>query len=607
MNRDELISHLEARLRDNPKSLIFAWLADLYLEENRIPEAIQSCTDGIRQHPYYVTGHFVLAKAYLANQEHENAEAALKNVLSHDREFLSAHLLLGDLMKTLGWENKAAVHYRDILSIDPAEDVARERLGALSEAQTWDFTAAEETAAARQSPEVPIEKQDEDAWVDDIREIFPDEIQASAPAVSPDDTGDVGEEPKRSLKETLQDLDNFLDEKFANPISETPEFFSITDNGDSPTDPESAVPGPDDGKITEEFLGNEIAIPPIREDADSPSSETEIRPPAPEPEEDSGEDLLADIGIPDPADGKDLITEQDFQDALDVLEQMGSDTGQDSTETRDQAITEEPPGSPPEQERTESDSFSEIRESPAPPEPPDTPDDAPPKNLVEPEFTEKPSENGLPSFDLGALDFGSDTIKPDAPAEDSGETEVLLPDTAPPEESEFKATPDADESIEISLPDESGSDHPVSASPPSAPPVSAEADIPEEPIPPASPEAEPPEAPPPVRSETKKAEPPPPPVPPGPAEPQEKQAASSEEKPVPAPAPEEPGEQGPAQPEPAAARRILTPTLGDIYAAQGKYDKAIEVYQELLGQNPGVTRYQEKIEELRQKMDEAGQ
>ena len=57
MDIGETIQRLEERLRENPKSLLFARLADLYLHQERIDEAIDLCLEGVQHHPSYVTGN----------------------------------------------------------------------------------------------------------------------------------------------------------------------------------------------------------------------------------------------------------------------------------------------------------------------------------------------------------------------------------------------------------------------------------------------------------------------------------------------------------------------------------------------------------------------
>ena len=77
----------------------------------------------------------------------------------------------------------------------------------------------------------------------------------------------------------------------------------------------------------------------------------------------------------------------------------------------------------------------------------------------------------------------------------------------------------------------------------------------------------------------------------------------------------------PAEPQPAARSneslrpppkaedkpelKIVTSTLGEIYAVQGQFDKAIQVYEALLEKNPNDQKYLDKIADLKKKLREA--
>ena len=86
---------------------------------------------------------------------------------------------------------------------------------------------------------------------------------------------------------------------------------------------------------------------------------------------------------------------------------------------------------------------------------------------------------------------------------------------------------------------------------------------------------------------------------------EEKTSESTQEKVPEKSVEEQPKEEESAEPESEAEKpRIVTPTLGEIYAAQGQYEKAIKVFQELLEQNPQEIKYQQKIDEMQQKLKE---
>jgi len=127
----EEIQRMETRLRDNPDSLFFARLADYYLKEERIDDALRVCEEGIKRHPSYVTGHLILGKCYLEKGEYDKAEKEFKRVLLFDPKHLAAHKYHGDLMQKIGWENTAEMSYRKIVQIDPLDEKAKEVLNEL--------------------------------------------------------------------------------------------------------------------------------------------------------------------------------------------------------------------------------------------------------------------------------------------------------------------------------------------------------------------------------------------------------------------------------------------------------------------------------------------
>lgn len=125
----EEIQRLENRLRRNPRSLMFARLADAYLRMGRVEDAKRLCEEGVREHPYYVTGHVMLGKCHLARGEHDAAEKQFKRALLLDPKYLAAHKYYGDLMKEIGWIKTFEMSYRKILQIDPLDQSARAMLG----------------------------------------------------------------------------------------------------------------------------------------------------------------------------------------------------------------------------------------------------------------------------------------------------------------------------------------------------------------------------------------------------------------------------------------------------------------------------------------------
>lgn len=115
------LESLQVLLQQNPNSLTFGRVAETLMQQGRLDEAIQLCEEGIRRHPYYVTGHMVLGKCYLQKKLFDQAEKEFKRVLLFDPQYLAAHKHYGDLMREIGWDNTCEMSYRKILQIDPLD------------------------------------------------------------------------------------------------------------------------------------------------------------------------------------------------------------------------------------------------------------------------------------------------------------------------------------------------------------------------------------------------------------------------------------------------------------------------------------------------------
>lgn len=129
----EDIRYLEGKLKGNPNSILFARLADNYLSINRVDEAIELCEKGIINHPYYITGHYILSKCYLYQRKYDEAQKELKRVILFDPHYIAAHRDFAQLMRTIGWESSAESSYHKILEVDPMNAEVRHALDDIRE------------------------------------------------------------------------------------------------------------------------------------------------------------------------------------------------------------------------------------------------------------------------------------------------------------------------------------------------------------------------------------------------------------------------------------------------------------------------------------------
>lgn len=76
------IEFLALKMAENPHSMLFARLADLYVGKDQPAEAMPLLEEGIKNFPEYYAGYIVLGKAHLAFKEYSRAQSAFEKALS---------------------------------------------------------------------------------------------------------------------------------------------------------------------------------------------------------------------------------------------------------------------------------------------------------------------------------------------------------------------------------------------------------------------------------------------------------------------------------------------------------------------------------------------
>jgi tetratricopeptide (TPR) repeat protein len=78
---DKLIEEYNTRLKENPNSLIFLPLAEIYKKNGMIEEAINTCKKGLSIHPDFYKARLFLAKIYFENNMFEEAYEEFKKLI----------------------------------------------------------------------------------------------------------------------------------------------------------------------------------------------------------------------------------------------------------------------------------------------------------------------------------------------------------------------------------------------------------------------------------------------------------------------------------------------------------------------------------------------
>lgn len=119
------------RYKEDPKSRVFAPLAEAYRRIGKVDEAIAICLEGLQHHPEFTGGRVALAKCYLEKRRFQEARLELERVIEQAPENLLAQRLLGDTCLQLE-DREAALHaYKMALLLSPSDVALAQKVRAL--------------------------------------------------------------------------------------------------------------------------------------------------------------------------------------------------------------------------------------------------------------------------------------------------------------------------------------------------------------------------------------------------------------------------------------------------------------------------------------------
>ena len=148
----EIERYLSMWERD-PKSRVFAPLAESYRKIGQIDRAIEICKKGLQIHPNYVSGRVALGRAYFDKGDYPAAKTQLEIVFEADPENLVAAKTLGEIYEAEGALEKALLSYRLAHYSTPSATEIIEKIKAL-----------EATLAARREKEPVTTEADQKAY-----------------------------------------------------------------------------------------------------------------------------------------------------------------------------------------------------------------------------------------------------------------------------------------------------------------------------------------------------------------------------------------------------------------------------------------------------------
>jgi tetratricopeptide (TPR) repeat protein len=234
------IEKLSIKLEKDPKSKVFAQLADAYRKSNMVDEAIEIAKRGLEIHPNYAAAHLVLGRCYLEKRIFSLAREELERAANLDPYNSVTLKVLADALFAQGAKEEAIRRYQQVVDMDPLNNEVTERLEELLPPQ-----AAQEPGKGAPEPNIAgtslsgttlagehlsgtIEKMlAEKGWGAQVSPPASPEPVLESKAEAPEDvykpgSGQAVEEPPLGSEGTFGVVEDLISEKGLEPPALTP-------------------------------------------------------------------------------------------------------------------------------------------------------------------------------------------------------------------------------------------------------------------------------------------------------------------------------------------------------------------------------------------------
>jgi predicted regulator of Ras-like GTPase activity (Roadblock/LC7/MglB family) len=130
---DDRITKCEKLLSADPKSQIFAALAEAYRKKGDLQKAQEVCLQGLKVHPDYSSARVVLAKIYMTNENFDLAWEELRKAIGASGRTRSTDLLETEILLRKGQRAAAAPILERLHLSDPENENVKSLMALMNE------------------------------------------------------------------------------------------------------------------------------------------------------------------------------------------------------------------------------------------------------------------------------------------------------------------------------------------------------------------------------------------------------------------------------------------------------------------------------------------
>lgn len=158
-NKSSLLTKYKYLYEKNPRSKVFAPLAETYRKLGMLSEATKILRDGIKIHPTYTLGYIVLGSIYYDEGYYELAYSTVRSFVHSNLENIALQKLFGKVCLELSKYDEALETYKMMLFINPKDEDIIEKVQTLESKLNHSVVIEADIVKAEELFE------DEDDWV----------------------------------------------------------------------------------------------------------------------------------------------------------------------------------------------------------------------------------------------------------------------------------------------------------------------------------------------------------------------------------------------------------------------------------------------------------
>lgn len=132
-NQSAVLAKYFALYKKNPRSKVFAPLAEAFRKLGMLDDAFKILKDGIRNHPNYALGYIVLAHCYYDQEKYELTYNTLRPIVSQNADNISLQKIFAKSCMNLGYLDEALDTYKYLLFMNPRDKFFSEQVKKLED------------------------------------------------------------------------------------------------------------------------------------------------------------------------------------------------------------------------------------------------------------------------------------------------------------------------------------------------------------------------------------------------------------------------------------------------------------------------------------------